>query len=359
MLETPSEVTFVLGSYVDMRLGEQYAFTFTVDGHTFVYPEALYGYGHTTSSSCNFWDYFIEYDDHAGAAPNDIYTATQQLAVTFVDTNTAADGFTPWLSASDYQAEFDRQLANNYYPVEVEGRNFNGESQYRGKFVPYPPSPFAFYSIHSHTQASYESINSDLLSQGYTRIFLQTFVDLDGITRYQATWTAAEISGEIRYISFVEGDPGIAGNGIVINGISDVNPSLSRFTLSDPFLNEAELENGITISVYSQPAPAETRVDFFIDYPGGSVPGCNIIGQANPNPPPINPAITINGAQGISFYLSFEQVLQVIRNSGCQEPTPNELQIRSFFLVDDTLSGRTPRIDAVAFGVGQDAYPTE
>lgn len=99
-------------------------------------------------------------------------------------------GFTPWLSDVEYQAEFNRQLAGSYYPLEVEGRNFNGESQYRGKFVPFPPSSFYFYSIHGHTQASYESLNSDLLSQGYKQIFLQTFVDQDGITRYQATWTA-------------------------------------------------------------------------------------------------------------------------------------------------------------------------
>ena len=166
-------------------------------------------------------------------------------------------------------------------------------------------------------------------------------------------------SPSIRYISFVEGDPGIAGDGTVINGISDVNPSLSRFTLSDPFLSDAELENGITISVYSQPAPAETRIVLLLDYPGGGVPGCNITVQANPNPPPLNPAITINGAQGSTFYLSLDQVLQFIRNSGCQEPAPNELQISSFLLIDDTLTGRTPLIDAVAFGTGQDAYPTE
>ncbi len=100
-----------------------------------------------------------------------------------------ADEFTPWLSASDYQAGFDRQAANGFYPREVEGRNSSGVSEFRGRFVPFPPDPFIFSSIHGHEEGSYEDLNTNFLAQGYTQIHLQTFVDGEGITRYQSTWT--------------------------------------------------------------------------------------------------------------------------------------------------------------------------
>ncbi len=89
--ETASEVSFSFGTYVDMSVGDRYVFAFTVDGHTWNYPDVLSGWGHTAASGCDFWEHFIEYDDHTGATPNDVYTATNQLAVSFVDTGTLVD----------------------------------------------------------------------------------------------------------------------------------------------------------------------------------------------------------------------------------------------------------------------------
>jgi hypothetical protein len=81
---TPSEVSFDFASDVDIRGGQQYAFAFTADNHTWAQGDALRGAGHPWSSDCNFWDYFVEYDDHAGASPNDVYSAPRQVAVTLV-----------------------------------------------------------------------------------------------------------------------------------------------------------------------------------------------------------------------------------------------------------------------------------
>ena len=96
---------------------------------------------------------------------------------------------TPWLSGADYQAEFERQRDNGFYPVKVEGRNVAGESQYRGTFTQMPAGPFGFYSIHGWRQADYEQRDAELAAEGLEQIWLQTFVDGTGTTRYQATWT--------------------------------------------------------------------------------------------------------------------------------------------------------------------------
>ncbi len=115
---------------------------------------------------------------------------TPGVSIEFIDacTKSSIGELVPWLIASNYQTEFDQQVNNGFYPIEVEGRNFNGESQFRGKFVPIPPNPFLFNSIHGHEKGSYEGLNTNLLSQGYTQIHLQTFVNSMGITLYQATW---------------------------------------------------------------------------------------------------------------------------------------------------------------------------
>ncbi len=115
---------------------------------------------------------------------------TPGVSIDFLDvcTKSSLNELTLWLTASDYQTEFDQQVENGFYPREVEGRNFDGESQFRGKFVPIPPNSFVFESIHGHEKGSYEGLNSSLIAQDYTQIHLQTFVNSEGITLYQAIW---------------------------------------------------------------------------------------------------------------------------------------------------------------------------
>jgi hypothetical protein len=102
--------------------------------------------------------------------------------------SSAVGCFTDWLSSADYQNEFDRQVANGFYPVIVEGRNHAGQSQFRAAFVPFPAGVFFFESRHGITRELYEQRNAELLNQGYTQIWVQSFTDASGIDRYQATW---------------------------------------------------------------------------------------------------------------------------------------------------------------------------
>lgn len=81
--------TFVFAGNVSLNAGERYVFAFNVDGHTWNYPDALGFSGHAASSGCSLWDHFIEYDDHFGANPNDVYPAVYQLAVSFVGSGIA------------------------------------------------------------------------------------------------------------------------------------------------------------------------------------------------------------------------------------------------------------------------------
>jgi len=96
--------------------------------------------------------------------------------------------FTAWMTSDDYQNYFDRQVQNSYYPTKVEGRNNNGEGQFRAVFSPYPTESFSFDSRHGMDQQYYEEHNRLLLSEVYTRVCLQMFIDQYGIRRYQATW---------------------------------------------------------------------------------------------------------------------------------------------------------------------------
>lgn len=83
--ESLSEVSFQFDYYVNLVPGNEYAFSFTIEDHTWVYPDALRGGGHESISGCEFWDTVVEYDDHFGALPNDSFSATYQLAVSFID----------------------------------------------------------------------------------------------------------------------------------------------------------------------------------------------------------------------------------------------------------------------------------
>lgn len=96
--------------------------------------------------------------------------------------------YTNWLISSDFQKEFDRQLQIKFYPSIIQGRNFNGISQFRALFIPYPQGKFAFYSCSDREKDNYEQLNKKLLSEGYQRVDFQTFIDASGKTRYQATW---------------------------------------------------------------------------------------------------------------------------------------------------------------------------
>jgi tetratricopeptide (TPR) repeat protein len=97
-------------------------------------------------------------------------------------------GFTPWMSGSDYQKEFEDQVQLNRYPSKVEGKNESGYNQFRALFVPFLPGSFYFYSYYGMNRSSYEERMEDLTSKGFRLESSQTFIDSIGTLRYQATW---------------------------------------------------------------------------------------------------------------------------------------------------------------------------
>ena len=56
--------------------------------------------------------------------------------------------FSPWMSSSEYQREFNRRERNGFYPSKVEGKIQNGRMRFRAIFIPVPSEDFYFYSYH-------------------------------------------------------------------------------------------------------------------------------------------------------------------------------------------------------------------
>ena len=104
------------------------------------------------------------------------------------DRNRDLSEYTAWMSATEFQYEFDNQMSLRRYPPKVEGRNNNGRSEYRATFEPFPEGAFYYWTHHGIDKSFYDRKYSELNRQRYTLKSLQTFIDRNGIERYQATW---------------------------------------------------------------------------------------------------------------------------------------------------------------------------
>ena len=74
--------------------------------------------------------------------------------------------FTEWLTGSEFQTEYDNQLANSQYPAEIQGREVDGVFEFRAVFVPFT-EPFAFSAFTALTADEFETQNASLTSEGY------------------------------------------------------------------------------------------------------------------------------------------------------------------------------------------------
>lgn len=107
-----------------------------------------------------------------------------------VTSGTVSSGFSAWLSGAAYQAAFDAALAEQRYPEVIEGRNNGGVSEFRARFVAFPPGSFSFASHHGISQSEYAAKIQQYQANGLAVRSVQTFVDAAGVTRYCATWTS-------------------------------------------------------------------------------------------------------------------------------------------------------------------------
>lgn len=138
---------------------------------------------------------------------NENHTSDKNSLATVAEaTNLGARGqaeWTPWMSNNDYQAEFEKQVANGKYPITVVGRNEGGESQFRAQFIDLPEN-LDFVARHNTTEEapslppfrnrrgqlrSSDNRTFGIQRHAYQEIWRQWFVDQQGKTRFNIVWT--------------------------------------------------------------------------------------------------------------------------------------------------------------------------
>ncbi len=138
--------------------------------------------------------------NHRGSSEHDAATTVTEAP----DTTTWVEAeWTPWMSSSDYDAEFKKQVADGKYPITVVGKNEGGESQFRGQFIDLPEN-MTFFARHNTTEESprlpkfrnrrgqlriSDNRTFGMHRHAYREIWRQWFVDEQGTTRYNIVWT--------------------------------------------------------------------------------------------------------------------------------------------------------------------------
>ena len=153
--------------------------------------------------------------------------------------------------------------------------------------------------------------------------------------------------GSLVYMCLVEGNPGIPGDGVIVDSVGDLNDVVDeiRFSLSQP-ISLRPLTNGITILAFPDSAlPLKNDMQFFLEFSVANRPECGwgLQTQATIGP-------EINGVQGYSLSLS----LGYLFPSSCGGAGLDSVYITNVELFPLS-EGRVPivtRLDAVALGNG-------
>jgi len=153
----------------------------------------------------------------------------------------------------------------------------------------------------------------------------------------------------VTYLKFVEGNPGIAGDGVTIS----VGASVPRFHLSPPYPMNG-LPEGITLTIFpaSGQQISQLQVNFIAPGPVGSCPVGMVV---------IVTPVTVNGVSGVTTWLSPSSIqsgiLPAMPGIGCPSVTINDVSVFEFVIWDASLRLMST-IDAAAIGVGPGAVPT-
>ena len=102
--------------------------------------------------------------------------------------------YSSWMSGKEYQEEFNRQNRQGFYPKQVEGREYNGNIQFRAIFVKYLRGKFNFYTHHGLPETEYERKNKEYTQKGFSKIWHQEFMTSSGQMIHQGTWVRAQSS---------------------------------------------------------------------------------------------------------------------------------------------------------------------
>ncbi len=94
---------------------------------------------------------------------------------------------TGWITSDKYQSYFDSKLKIGYFPVEVQGRNFNGWAQYYGVYR-LNKTGIHWYTHHGLTKNQFKQRLAELDRKGFKVVYQSTFFDGTGTERFNAIW---------------------------------------------------------------------------------------------------------------------------------------------------------------------------
>jgi hypothetical protein len=106
----------------------------------------------------------------------------------------ATPQWSDWMGGKEYQAAFDIRFREGFYPARVEGAQTFEGARFRAVFEKLPAGAY-FYSYHGLTEDRFTKRDAELAPLGFHRIWIQTFIDANGRTRYQATWIKPKFTG--------------------------------------------------------------------------------------------------------------------------------------------------------------------
>jgi N-acyl-D-amino-acid deacylase len=96
--------------------------------------------------------------------------------------------FTAWLSAMDYGAAVGEQHVAGRWPSRIEGRLTGGAWQFRAEFVPEHAGVDDASAVGLDCVA-FRAAQAQRTQAGYLLVSLQSFVDENGLRRFQAAWS--------------------------------------------------------------------------------------------------------------------------------------------------------------------------
>ena len=170
----------------------------------------------------------------------------------------------------------------------------------------------------------------------------------------------------VRYLIFVEGNPGVPGDGVFVNASGGADGMLLENPASQS-VSLGQTSDGITISVFP-PAGATVGEDpenIFVEFRvGGSLNAqCGLSSDSLLGPVLSNvQSPIVHGVQGRALVISqagLEALAQDVRGiPGCSGVSLSELEFTSLDITDINFV-EIQTIDAVAIGFGESVFPTE
>ena len=92
-----------------------------------------------------------------------------------------------WIDSQLEQARWQKKSAEGYVAVRSEGRLHQGTNQYRKLYKKRLPG-MEVWSRSGETESGFNDYVTSLAGKGYVLVWAQSFVDKDGIARFQAIW---------------------------------------------------------------------------------------------------------------------------------------------------------------------------